>query len=242
MIKFEKVFIQYVKEFFSLYDFSYEISSHTLFVGDFFNGTYAIMRTLAKIDRHYIGEIFIDDINLKNIKEKDLNISYLPENPVLFENKNIFKNLFYPLKIRKINKKTAKNLINSVFLDLKNNNFEIFNNYLKNQNINKKLKNAEFINFKNDEILKLKIKKVNLCEQKIIALIRTILRSPKYVLLENFFEDLEENYIPLAEYLINKLKQTSTIIACEKENKNYNIFKDFRTTNLATEIKEKKED
>ena len=64
----------------------------------------------------------------------------------------------------------------------------------------------------------------------------------EYVLLENFFVNLNKEYIPLAEYLINKLKQSSTIIACENENKNFNVFKDFNTKNLATENKEKKED
>ena len=90
MIKFKHVFMQYISEFYSLYDFSCEINSHTLFVGDFFNGTNAIMRILSKIDKDYKGEIFVDDVNLKNIKDKDLNLVYLPENPILFKNKNIF--------------------------------------------------------------------------------------------------------------------------------------------------------
>ena len=120
MIKFENVFIRYIRDFYSLYDFSCEINSHTLFIGDFFSGANSIMRTLAKIDKDYKGEIFIDSINIKKIKDKDLDLVYLPKNPILFKNKSIFKNLYFPLKIRKINKKTAKNLINSIFIELKN--------------------------------------------------------------------------------------------------------------------------
>ena len=104
MIKFEHVFLKYVNDFFSLYDFSCEITSHTLFVGDFFDGTNSIMRILSKIDKDYKGEVLVNNINLKSINDKDLNIAYLPESTALFSNKNIFENLFFPLKIRKIDK------------------------------------------------------------------------------------------------------------------------------------------
>ena len=236
MIKFKNVYVQYVKEFYSLYDFSCVIDNNTLFVGDFFSGTSAIMRTLAKIDKHYSGEILVDNVNLKNIKDKDFSVAYLPENAVLFKNKNIFKNLFYSLKIRKIKKNIAKNLIYSIFLELKNNNFEIFNKYLNNQNIKENLKNEELFNSQIIDVLKLKIKKLNLSEQKIITLIRALLRKPKYVLIENFFENLNEECVAVAQLLIEKLKQTSTIIACEKsQNSN---FEDFKINNLTNEKKE----
>ena len=101
MIKFESVYLNYVNEFYSLYDFSCEINSHTLFVGDFFSGTTAIMRTLSKIDKDYKGNIFIDNTNIKNIKDKDLNLVYLPEKPILFKNKSIFKNLYYRNMVKK---------------------------------------------------------------------------------------------------------------------------------------------
>lgn len=224
MIEFHNVYLQYVKEFYSLFNFSCVIDNHTLFVGDFFAGTTAIMRTLSKIDKAYSGEIIVDNLNIKNIKDKDLNIAYLPEVPVLL-NKNMFKNLYFPLKIRKIDKNTAKNLINSIFLELKNNNFNFLNRYL---NIKKE---DEFIN----NILKLKIKKLNLSEQKLISLIRAMLWQPKYILLENFFENLDNEYIPLATYLINKAKLNSTIIACETENKNLEIFKNFNILDLTIE-------
>ena len=238
MIEFRNVYIQYVKEFYSLFNFNCVIDYHTLFVGDFYSGTTAIMRTLSKIDKFYTGDILIDNINLKNIKDKDLNIAYLLENPVLFKNKNIFKNLYFSLNIRKISKNTAKNLILGVFLEIFKENFNFLNNYLNIKNKNENIKNiTNLIN----NFLKLKIKKLNLSEQKIVALIRAMLWQPKYILLENFFENLDKNYIPLATYLLNKLKQTSTIIACENENKSLEIFKNFNIIDLAID-KQKKED
>ncbi len=237
MIKFEQVFLQYVKEFFTLYDFSCEINSNAIFIGDFFNGTNAIIRILAKIDKNYKGEVFIDNINLKNFDDKDLNLAYLPKQPVMLKNKNIFKNLYFPLKIRKINKNIAKNLIFSIFLELKNNNINIFNSYLNNEINEARSKNDDdLINY----ILKIKVNKLSLSEQKILALIRSILRKPKYVLLENFFEDLNETHAYIAQFLINKLKENSTIIACEKDKNKLEQFKDFEIINL-NEDKEKKE-
>ena len=236
MIKFENVYLKYVNEFYSLFDFSCEINSHTLFIGDFFSGTTAIMRILSKIDKDYKGEIFIDGVNLKNIKDKNLNLAYLTQKPILFKNKSIFKNLYYPLKIRKIDKKSAKNLIYSIFLELKENNFNIFSNYLNNEN-------EEFninLNSQIENILKLKTKKLTLSEQKIITLIRAILRQPNYVLLENFFEDLDKTHISLAQFLINKLKVNSTIISCEQDESKFEYFKELEIINL-NEDKEKKE-
>lgn len=210
MIEFRNVYLQYIKEFYSLFNFSCVINTHTLFIGDFYSGTTAIMRLLSKIDKNYSGEIFIDSINLKDIKDKDLNIAYLLEFPVLFKNKNIFKNLYFPLKIRKINKNSAKNLINSLFNELKNKNFKIFENYLNN---------------KKTDILKLKVNKLNLSEQKILTLIRSMLWQPKFILLEDFFKDLDNDYLEVATYLINKIKTNSTVIACEEKTvQSYNNF------------------
>jgi len=202
MIKFNSVSIQYVKEYFALFNFSTEIKNHTLFVGDDYVGSSAIMRLLAKIDNTYFGSIFIDETNIKNIKDKDLNIAYVPQIPYLFKHKSIEKNLTYPLKIRKFDKNYIKNTINSVFL-----NYNL-------KNFNKK------------------ISKMNLSEQKILTLIRASLWQPKYLLLENFFEDLDEKYFELANIIIEDIKKKSIIIATEKENKNLEIFKDFETKNL----------
>jgi len=211
MIKFESVFLKYVNEFYALYNFNCEIKSHTLFVGDETNASYAIMRTLSKIDKNYEGNIFVDSNNLRELKDKDLSVAYLPEKPVLFKHKSIQYNLSFPLKIRKINKKTIKNNVNSLFLQYKLKNF------------NKK------------------IKKLSLSEQKIIALLRTLIRQPKYVLIENFFENFDDNYLDLTLKILNVLKQKSIIIACEKDESNIKHFNNFKTINLNSTTK-KKED
>lgn len=202
MIKFNSVSIRHVKEYFSLYNFNCEIKNHTLFVGDEYVGSSSIMRLLSNIDKDYSGEIFIDETNIKAIKDKDLNVAYVPQIPYLFKHKSIEKNLAFPLNLRKINKNDIKNAINLAF--------EKYN--LKNFNK--------------------KITKMNLSEQKILTLIRASLWQPKYLLLENFFEDLDEKYFELTFKILEDIKQNSIIIATEKETKTLDIFKDFKTINL----------
>ena len=202
MIKFDKVSIQYVKEYFALYNFSTEIKSHSLFVGDDYVGSSAIMRLLSKIDNNYSGNILIDEKDIKTIKDKDLGIAYIPQIPYLFKHKSIEKNLEYPLNLRKFDKNYIKNVVNLAFEDYNLKNF------------NKK------------------ISKMNLSEKKILTLIRASLWKPKYILLENFFEGLDKSYFELANKIIEDIKKNLTIIATEKENKNLEIFKDFKIENL----------
>ncbi len=197
MIELKNVFIKYVNDFYSLYDCNLKIEKNTLLFEKNLCGSSAFMRIISKIDKHYSGDVLIDNVNLKNIKDKELSVAYLPENPVLLKNKNIEKNLSYPLKIRKINKKIIKNKINSIFSQY---NLENFNK---------------------------KIKKLNLSEQKIITMLRATIREPKYILLENFFENFDEYYLDLATKILNKIKQNSVIIASQSDFEKFKIFDDF---------------
>ena len=197
MIKFDNVSLKYINDFYCLYNFSVEINSNTLFVGDEFSGTHAILRLIAKVDKQYEGNIFYDDKNIKTIKDKDLSVAYVSKIPYLFENKNTYENLYYPLKIRKFSKKQAKNIINDA------------------------------ISYYNLNFLK-KIKHADLSYKKIVSLVRAVIRKPKYILLEDFFEDLNENYFELANKILDTAKQSSIIIACEKDVENLKHFNDFK--------------
>ena len=197
MIKFDKVYVKFVNDFYSLFDLSCEINSHSFLIENNLCGSSAFMRTLSKINNDYKGEIFVDDVNLKNIKDKDLSIAYLPENPILFKNKSIKFNLSYPLKIRKIDKNIIQKEINQLDLEFNNLNF--------NQ----------------------KIKKLNLSEQKIITLLRILIRKPKYVLIENLFENIDENYKSTIIFILEKLKENSIIIATEKNKENFKYYENY---------------
>ena len=198
MIKFDKIYVKFVNDFFSLYDCNIEISTNTILFEKNLCGTTAFMRTLAKLNKKYKGEIFVNKVNLKNIKDKDLNLVYLPETPTLFQHKSIKCNLTYPLKIRKINKYTINNKLNEIILEY------------------------NFFNFDK------KIKNLNLYEQKIVALLRTLIRKPKYVLIENLFENIEENHKSIIISIIKKLQENSIIIASEKNVENYKYYENYK--------------
>lgn len=205
MIEFNAVTIKYVPDITTLLNFSAKIDCNTLIIGDEFLGTSSILRLIAKIDKNYTGEILIDNANLKEIKDKDLSVAFIPKEPYLFKS-TIEKNLSYPLKIRKIDKATIKEKVEFAI--------NLLNNLAQKYNLT-------FTN---------KIKKMNISEKKIVTLLRALVRAPKYVLLDDFFLSLDAKYFPLANELIEQLKQTSTIITTS--NKVEQIYKDFNILDL----------
>ena len=114
-------------------------------------------------------------------------------------------------------------------------NSKIFNNLIYplnlrkiNKNIAKNtvnsLINKYLFNFSN------KINKLNDSQKKIVALVRALIRRPKYVLLEDFFDDLNEDYFDLATQIINDHKDQIFIISSNKKIvKNLN----FKTISLS---------
>lgn len=200
MIKLVNVYKKYSRDFHCLYNASFSFDQSTLLIGDDYVGSSAIMRLISKIDKVDDGEIFIDDMNISSIHDKDLNLAYLPSTPIFYNN-NLFDNLYFPLKIRKINKKLSINIINSELIRYKIENF------------NKK------------------INKLNNSEKKIIALIRAKIRQPKYILIENLYENIDTKYNQIIDQILTDMSKFSTIIACEKDEKNiykklnFNIIK-----------------
>lgn len=201
MIEFKNVTIKYSNRFYSLMNFNMKINSSTLLLGDDIKSS-AILRTLAKIDKYYKGDILLDQKNIKKIKNKDLNIAYVSRIPTLFENKTIEYNLIFPLKIRKyekveIDKKIdyAKSVLKDLGLDI-------------NKTVNT----------------------LNKEEKKIITLLRSSLRQPKYILIEYFFENLDEKFCTIANKIIQDNLSNSIIIASE-DNIN-SIYKDFQIISL----------
>ncbi len=188
MIKFENVNLKYVEEFYSLLSFSFTFNKNTIILGGDLDGANSILRLIAKFDKIYDGEIFINNTNIKNIKDKELNVAFVSSSPYLFKHKNLEYNLGYGLKIRKIDKKNIRNCV----------------------------KNAIFTY--NLEYLNKKIKNLSVAELKLISLLRAVLWKPKYLLLENFFENLNPDQISKALKIINDYK--GLIIACEKQNLN----------------------
>lgn len=202
IVEFKNVYLQYIQEFYSLYNFSATFDDNTLFVGDEFNGYISLFRSLCKIDKHYDGVIKINGVDIKNIKDKDLSIAFLPNKPVLFAQKSLEKNLYYPLKLRKV--KNYKELFNFSILPYESD-----------------LSKCELA-------LKAKVKKFNLAQQKLTALLRAYIRHPQIVLIENLFDGLNQFEVEFANKIINELSKTTLILAIENTDKFYLEFNRFK--------------
>lgn len=202
MIEFKNVSIKYIEDFYSLLNFSQKINSNTLLIDNNSYGGYAIFRLLSKIDKKYSGDIFLNSVNLKTLKNKELNLCYISKIPVLFRKKSIEKNLIYPLKIRKIN----KNIIN--------------------EKVSNSLQILEKANFPK------KIKDMNLSELKILSLIRGSLWQPQIILLEDFFEGFDNKYMRIVEQTIMSLNKDCLILALSKSDSNEKFFEHFKRLKL----------
>lgn len=187
MIELKNVTIQYFSYYASLFDFSKKFSKNTILIGKI-EQTSAIFRTILNFDK-FSGEILIDGINIKNIKNKNYPVAYVPTLPQLFQHKSIFENITYPLKIRKIKKIERK---------------EIFDKFIEN--------------FKIDFMSK-RVKELNKSEEILISLIRSIIHKPKYILIENIFENIDSNFYDLAKQLIDYATNFSQIIISETDTK-----------------------
>lgn len=186
MIEIKNLTVQYINDFYSLYNINLNISKNTILLGDQLSGGFALLRAIAKLDNHYTGEILINGKNIKQQNIKNLNIAYLPNDPVLFKFKTVKQNIIYPLVLRKIDKKTCtekvENLVEKFGIEFDN----------------KRAKN------------------LNKSEAKIVAILRAFIREPDIVLVEHFYDNLDPNYQDLANKIFEHFSSKTLIIACEE--------------------------
>ncbi len=117
MIELKNVFVAYNREYFALYDISLTLKSgdSVALSGDKGSGRTALLRVIAGLENIKKGEIYFDNTPLNRINfERDISLGYISTPPVFFENKTVYKNLEYVLKIRGIDKNLWKKQIDDV--------------------------------------------------------------------------------------------------------------------------------
>ncbi len=223
MIKFTKVNIKYIKDYYSLFNINFEIDKNTILLGDETSGNNFVLRIISKIDKNYEGDVFIDGKNLKQIKDSELDLAYAPKEIYLFKNKSIFNNLYYPLKIRKIKKAEAEKIICELLTKF---NIKDYFSASLNEKTKHKFLTLDDITF----YKKVKAKNLTKTQQKVLMFLRAIVRKPKYVLCENLFTSIQntnnEEYNNLTFNLLSKIiKNTNSIfILSEFSNPNLDNF------------------
>ena len=198
MIEIKNLNIKYIEKFYSIYNFNLKIEKNTLLLGDQLSGGYALLRAIANVNKSYKGEILLDGKPIKKVSAKKLNLAYLPETPTLFNTFSVRKNIEYTLKIRHYKKAERTQLVN-----------KIIEKYC--------------IDFENE-----KVKNLSVSKQKIVALLRTVVRKPSILLIEHLFADLDKKYIELANKIIADIMPETLIIDCEivQQNchKNFDVY------------------
>lgn len=128
MIRISNLFLRYVRQYYALYDINLEIAQgeRVAFIGKKESGKTSLLRILLKLEKAQKGEVYIKNIPLKKLNfAEDINMGYLPAEPIFFENKTVYENLLYVAKMQVSRPAQIENLINEVLIDF---NIEGFKN------------------------------------------------------------------------------------------------------------------
>lgn len=190
MIVVKNLNLKFTKEFYALFDVSLDIKKgeSVSILGEEHSGKTTLLRVLTGLEKYNSGEVYIKGASLKKINfEVDVDAGYIPASPVFFENKTVYENLQYLLKIRKIKKSESEEKINKLLIDY----------------------NLERLR---DE----KVKNLTLCEKYILSIARLSFRKIELVFIDNIFEKLSEEELEKIKELIKKdfvSKKVTTVIA-----------------------------
>lgn len=195
MIELKNVFLKYTKEFYSLYDINLKIDKGETIalLGKENSGKSSILRLIAKLEKATKGSIYIFDRPLNKFNfANDFSLGYIPYKGNFLENKTVYDNLKYILKVRKVPKQDYENIINQILIDF----------------------NLEGVR---DD----KLSKMSLYNRYVLSIARLSLRKLDAVLIDNIFEELDDNeqkkiIALIKKYFINK--KITSVIATSNEN------------------------
>lgn len=194
-IKIQNLSFGYIKKPFSLVNVNALIKEgETVAVmGGDGMGKSSLLKLLCGLEKQYVGFIKIDNQDIKEIKEEKRRISYLPSEPVFLESKTVKDNLLYLFEVEKIQPFKDEKIL------------EIFKE------------------FSLEISLYEKVKKLSLFEKRMLAIIRSYIKNPLLVLIDEQTEGLDEESIIKIKnaitLLINDKNSIKTsIIACNNAN------------------------
>lgn len=200
MIEVKNLYLKYIREYFALYNINVTIEDGECvgFVGREHSGRTTLLRVIAGLEKFDNGEVFINDRDIKSIDFRtDVNLGYIPEIPVFFENKSVYDNLKYVLSERKLTKNEIEEKINTAL-----------------------------INFNIEKYKNIKVKDLDLYEKYLISFVRLSLRDLNYLLVDNILNKLTIEEGDALLKLIEDIfltKNTTTIIVSDNFKRLENI-------------------
>ena len=186
--------MKYIREYYALYDINLKIEQgeSVALIGEEGSGKTTLLRVLAKLEKYDKGEAYIKDINIKKINFKeDVNLGYVSTKPVFLENKTVYENLKFVLKNRNIADKEIEQKVNDTIIEY---NLE-------------KYRDA-------------KASDLSLYEKYMISFIRLTLRPLEILMVDDIFENLEEEQSKIILEFIKQMfveKQVTTLVASSKK-------------------------
>lgn len=196
MIEVKNLYLKFIREYYALYNItlSVEDGECVAFVGREHSGRTTLLRVIAGLEKYDSGEVFINDRDLKTLDFRtDVELGYIPEIPVFFENKSVYDNLKYVLEERKIHKNEIEDKINNAL-----------------------------INFNIEKYKDIKVKDLDMYEKYLISFVRLSLRKLDYLLVDNIFNKLTEEEGDALLQLIEDVflcDKTTTIIVSDTYKK-----------------------
>ena len=196
MILLKNIILAYSKDYNALMNVNLEVKKgeRVGIIGTSGCGKTALLRLIAGLDFEKSGEAYIKDTPIKKINfSRDVNLGYLTQTPIFFNNKTVYKNLEWALKVRKVDKKEFEKRIDAVLKE-----FDIM--HLKNEKISTLCKS----------------------DCRLVQIARMALRNIEILLCDDIFVGIEENNKEKIHKALNKLidmepKDKIVIFASEDE-------------------------
>lgn len=192
MIEVKNLYLNYIKEYSALYNISLFVddNENVAILGDNESGKTSLIRCICGLENFSSGEIYLNKINLKKINfKRDVNLIYLSSSPVFFNNRSVYYNLAYTLKLRN------------------------YSETIINQKINRALDILQIESLKEK-----KIKELSPNEKLIVNIARGLLRDADIYLIDDIFLFDKNTNEKIAFILRENLNQkASKIFALDKE-------------------------
>ena len=139
-------------------------------------GKSTLLRIIAGLETPTSGELFIDGKLSNNIQPKDRNIAFVFQSYALYPHLNVYDNIAFPLKLRKMSKKQIEDKV---------------------------LEASDILGL--DEYLKRKPKELSGGQRQRVALGRAIVREPEVFLMDEPLSNLDAKLRVQMRYEIKKL-------------------------------------
>lgn len=194
MIEVKNLYLNYIKEYSALcnINLTVEDKEKIALIGDLESGKTSLIRCICGLENFTKGEVYLNKINIKNVDfKKDVNLIYLSSKPVFFNNKSVYYNLAYSLKLRNYSETIINQKINRAL------------DYLGIEGLKEK-----------------KIKTLTKEEKAIVNIARSILREADVYLIDDIFIfDKQTNEKIVKVFNENYNPNASIIYSLDTKNK-----------------------